>query len=300
MSENFNVSEVLSKIDFDDISIENKVRCALFLSKNQSEKYDLLMELIQSIPVTLWLELAIGCINEVPVNDRKNLCEQINAIFNENKKFSKSDSIKIFKQIEEKAVSLGLCETHLSKLVPHAASFLNRFINDNHYKLFADYGYVYHTSDIEKLKTAVVELNNRYENGGSPEIVRWYAYLLTIAQLRLSRLLYPKDTITPNTLSNAYSECFEKDDGYLDCGKCYDDGWQPVNSDVDIFHNISSVPKRITNSGCIEIARIFDPHIYYINADLLCEIHTAVKEVSERDKYEDDTDLIIEKAVILS
>jgi len=62
MSENFNESEVLSKIGFDDISIENKVRCALFLSKNQSDKYELLMKLIQSIPVTLWLELAIGCI----------------------------------------------------------------------------------------------------------------------------------------------------------------------------------------------------------------------------------------------
>lgn len=295
MNKDFKNSEVLERIESVDSNPEDKVRYALFSSKSQSSKYDLLMDLIQLIPTKLWLELAIDNIHELPVNCQEEICGQITAIFKEGELFSKKDSIEIFKWIEQKAVSMGLNGTPLSELIPYSASFLNNAIHDNRYKLFADYGYVYYINDFNELKSAVVELNDLYEKGGSPEVVRSYAYLLTAAQFKLARLLYPKDTIDKYSLSNAYEDCFDKCDESWEFEEFDDDDWYPLNS-FDNNHNyISNVPERITRCDCIEIARIFDPHLYYINADLLKEIHRAVREVSERNKYENEIAPVVEK-----
>ncbi len=297
MNKDFKQKEMLDIIKLNDINNENKVRFALFSIKTQSEKCELLINLVQSIPTTFWIELTLDCIGEMFDDNQKKLCEQIAAIFNENENFTKNDSIKLFKLIEEKAVSMGLYKTPLSLLIPKAASFFNKAINDNRYKLFADYGHVYFTSDIDELKTAVVELNERYVNGGSFEIVRCYAYLLTIAQFRLAHLLYPKRTIDNDTLLEAYEICFEQ---YCDC--CgYDDldsDWKPTNSNFYNSYPISSIPKRIQDLDCIEITRIFDPHLYYIGVELLREIHTAVREVSERNRYENETAPIVSKSCL--
>lgn len=296
MNKNFKESEVLKRIESIDSNLEDKVRYALFSSKSQSCTYDLLMDLIQPIPTKLWLELAVDDIYELPVNCQKEICSQIVVIFKEGELFSKTDSIEIFKKIEEKTVSMGLNETLLSKLIPYSASFLNNAIRDNRYKLFADYGYVYYTNDFDRLKSAVVELNNLYEKGGSPEVVRSYAYLLTIAQFRLARLLYPKNTIDKYSLSNAYEDCFDKCDESWDFNGFDYDEWRPFNSFGNNHSDISNVPERITRCDCIEIARIFDPHLYYINADLLKEIHRAVDDVRDRNKYENEIAPVVEKS----
>lgn len=158
----------------------------------------------------------------------------------------------------------------------------------------------------DELKSAVVELNDLYEKGGSQEVVRGYAYLLTVAQFRLARLLYPKDTIDRCILSDAYYSCFEQD---YDNDICYDNndgnGYDDYDLDAGLYsinsfsssnsHRISNVPERITHCDCIEIARIFDPHLYYINADLLKEIHKAVRDVSDRNRYENEVAPVVEK-----
>lgn len=295
MNKDFKNNEVLERVKSVDSNPENKVRYALFSSKSQSSKYDLLMDLIQLIPTKLWVELAVDNIHELPVNCQKEICGQITAIFKEGELFSKNDSIEIFKKIEEKTVSMGLNGTPLSELIPYSASFFNKAIHDNRYKLFSDYGHVYYTQSVEELKSAVVELNDLYEKGGSPEVVRSYAYLLTVAQFRLARLPYPKDTIDRYSLSNAYEDCFDKYDESWDFEKC-DDGWYPSNSFGNNHSDISNVPERITRCDCVEITRIFDPHLYYINADLLKEIHRTVREVSDRNKYENEVAPVVEKS----
>lgn len=136
MNKNFKESEVLERIKSVDSKLEDKIRYALFSSKSQSCKCNLLTDLIQLIPTKFWLELAIECINELPVNYQKEICKQITSIFKEGELFSKNDSIEIFKKIEEKAVSMGLNGTPLSKLIPYSASFLNNAVHDNRYKLF--------------------------------------------------------------------------------------------------------------------------------------------------------------------
>lgn len=296
MKKDFKNNEVLEKIKSVDNNLEDKIRYALFLSKPQSCKYDLLMDLIQPIPTKLWLELAVDNIHELPANGQEEICEQISAIFKEGELFSKNDSIEIFKKIEEKTVFMGLNGTPLSELIPYSASFFNNSIHDNRYKLFSDYGHVYYTQSVEKLKLAVVELNDLYEKGGSPEVVRSYAYLLTVAQFRLARLLYPKNTIDKYSLSNAYEDCFDKCDESWDFNEFDYDEWRPFNSFGNNHSDISNVPERITRCDCIEIARIFDPHLYYINADLLKEIHRTVREVSDRNKYENEVAPVVEKS----
>ena len=296
MNKDFKNNEVLERVKSVDSNLEDKVRYALFSSKSQSCKYDLLMDLIQLIPTKLWLELAVDNIHELPVNCQKEICGQITAIFKEGKLFSKNDSIEIFKKIEEKTVSMGLNGTPLSELIPYSASFLNNAIHDNRYKLFADYEYVYYTNDFDKVKSAVVELNDLYEKGGSPGVVRSYAYLLTIAQFRLARLLYPKDTIDRYSPSNAYEDCFDKCDESWDFNEFDYDEWRPFNFFDNNYGYISNVPERITRCDCVEITRIFDPHLYYINADLLKEIHRAVREVSDRNKYENEAAPVVEKS----
>lgn len=298
MNKNFKETEIPDTIKLDDTNNENKVRYALFSSKSQSSKYDLLMDLIQLIPTKLWLELAVDNIHDLPVDCQKEICSQITVIFKEGELFSKNDSIEIFKGIEEKTVSMGLNGTPLSELIPYSASFLNNAIHDNRYKLFADYGYVYYTTTIDKLKLAVVELNDLYEKGGSLEVVRSYAYLLTVAQFRLAHLLYPKNTIDKYSLSNAYEDCFDKYDENCDFEETDDDGWYPSNFFGNNHSNISNVPDRITRCDCTEIARIFDPHIYYIHADLLKEIHIAVRDVSDRNKYENEIAPVVEKSCL--
>lgn len=306
MNKDFKESEVLARIKLVDSNIENKVRCALLSSKSQTEKCDLLMDLIQNIPTKLWLELAVGRINELSVNGQKKICKQIIAIFKEGELFTKSDSIEILKKIEEKAVSIGLNGMPLLKIIPYSASFLNRAIRDNSYKLFADYEHVYYTTDIEKLKSAVVELNELCEKSGSPEAARSYAYLLTISQFRLAHLLYPQNTVSEILLSRTYDDCFD-DDNYCDCDYNYDKdvehflscGWKNDNffsySDNESFHHISDIANRILDYSCVEIARIFDPYLYYIDADLLKKIHRAVMEVSDRSRYENEIAPIVEK-----
>ena len=296
MNKDFKNNEVLERVKSVDSNLEDKVRYALFSSKSQSREYDLLMDLIQLIPTKLWLELAVDNIHELPANGQEEICEQISSIFKEGELFSKNDSIEIFKKIEEKTVSTRLNGTPLSKLIPYSASFLNGAIHDNRYKLFADYGYVYYTNDFDRLKSAVVELNDLYEKGGSSEVVRSYAYLLTVAQFRLARLLYPKYTIDRYSLSNAYEDCFDKCDESWDFDGFDDDCWYPSNSFGNNHSYISNVPERISRCDCIEIARIFDPHLYYINADLLKEIHRAVDDVRDRNKYENEIAPVVEKS----
>lgn len=298
MNKDFKETEIPDTIKLDDANNENKVRYALFSLKTQSERCELLINLISAIPTKLWFELAIGYIDEISVDNQKEICKQITAIFKEGELFSKKDSIEIFKWIERKAVLMDLNGTPLSKLIPYSASFFNKAIYDNRYKLFADYGYVYYTNDFDKLKSAVVELNDLYEKGGSPEVVRSYAYLLTVAQFRLARLLYPKNTIDKHSLSNAYEDCFDKYDESCDFKEFDDDGWYPSNSFGNNHINISNVPERITRCDCTEIARIFDPHIYYIDANLLKEIHRAVRDVSDRNKYENEIAPIVEKSCL--
>lgn len=311
MNKDFKESEVLARIKLVDSNIENKVRCALLSSKSQTEKCDLLMDLIQNIPTKLWLELAVGCINELSVNGQKKICKQIIAIFKEGELFTKSDSIEILKKIEEKAISIGLNGMPLLKIIPYSASFLNRAIRDNRYKLFADYGHVYYTTDIGKLKSAVVELNELCEKGGSPEAARSYAYLLTISQFRLAHLLYPQNTVSETILSRTYDDCVDNNNDYNydnyyddddddddDDGFLSDDLWSDnsfSNMDNESYHYISDIANRILNYGCVEIARIFDPYLYYIDADLLKKIHRAVMEVSDRNRYENEIAPIVEK-----
>ena len=295
MNKDFKNNEVLERVKSVDSNLEDKVRYALFSSKSQSREYDLLMDLIQLIPTKLWLELAVDNIHELPANGQEEICEQISSIFKEGELFSKNDSIEIFKKIEEKTVFMGLNGTPLSELIPYSASFFNNSIHDNRYKLFSDYGHVYYTQSVEKLKLAAVELNGLYDKGGSPEVVRSYAYLLTVAQFRLARLLYPKDTIDSYKLSDAYEDCFDKYDESWDFEEC-DDGWYPSNSFGNNHSDISNVPERITRCDCVEITRIFDPHLYYINADLLKEIHRAIREVSDRNKYENEIAPVVEKS----
>lgn len=303
MNKDFKEREVLDKINCNDSSIEDKIRYALFSSKSQSCKCDLLMDLIQIIPTKLWFELAIDCVHELPSNYQKEVCNQITAIFKEGELFSKNDSIEIFKKIEGKTVSMGLNGTSLSELIPSSASFLNNAVHDNRYKLFSDFGYVYYTTDIEKLKSAVVELNELYEKGGSPEAVRSYAYLLTVAQFRLACLLYPKSTISRYNLSEAYDNCFDSDYDienydFVDDDDDTDDFYEYTTSSSGNPHYISSIPERITRCDCIEIVRIFDPHLYYISAELLQEIHKAVREVSDRNRYENEIAPIVAKSCL--
>ena len=101
-------------------------------------------------------------------------------------------------------------------------------------------------------------------------------------------MLYPKSTISRYNLSEAYDNCFDSD---------YDI-YEYTTFSSSNPHYISSIPERITRCDCIEIARIFDPHLYYISAELLQEIHRAVRDVSDRNKYENEIAPIVEKSCL--
>lgn len=290
------VKEILSK--YSNKEIEETITDTLN-NAMPNQRADIIMGLQQKVSKDFWINLAVTYFDTFSRKNQNAICKQLEIMFKEKTLISKKSAVKIFKIFEDKIISQGLFGTQIAKSFQPMVKFICKSFNDDkRYHLFVDYGYVYYTTDIDKLKSAVVELNERYENGGSPEVVRCYAYLLTIAQFRLARLIYPKDTISKYSLSEAYDNCFDKYNESLDFDEFGDDDWRPFNSFGNNHSYISSVPDRITRCDCIEIARIFDPHLYYINADLLKEIHKAVRDVSDRNRYENEVAPVVEKSCL--
>lgn len=303
------IKEILSK--YSNNGFEEAITDTLN-NVTPKQRADILEALQQKVSKDFWIKLAVTYLDTISRKNQYTICKQLQIMFNENKLIPKKSAISIFKIFEDKIVSQGLFCTQIAKIFQPMVKFVCKSCKDDkRYRMFADYGYVYYTKNFDELKSAVVELNGLYEKGGSPEAVRCCAYLLTVTQFRLARLIYPKGTVSDYSLSEAYNACFEQADNYdNDYGYYDDDDYDDYddydNDDYDDLefssisnsHHISNILERITRYDCVEIARIFDPHLYYISAELLREIHTAVIEVSERNRYENETVPIVEKSCL--
>lgn len=287
------IKEILGK--YTDKEVEETITDTLS-NAAPKQRFEILTEIQQKVPKDFWIILAVTYLDTLSRKHQNVICNQLEIMFKENSLVSKKSAVKIFRFLEDKIISHGLFGTQIAKVFQSMVKFVCRSCKDDkRYRLFDNYGHVYYTTDIEKLKSAVIELNELYEKGGSPEAVRSYAYLLTVAQFRLARLLYPKDTISKYNLSEAYNNCFDNYNESWNLDESCDDGWRPLNSFGNNNNYISNVPERITHCGCIEIARIFNPHLYYIDAELLQEIHRTVREVSDRNRYENEIAPIVAK-----